>query len=221
MRYSRFACVCAMRDIDSVSSSMLSTSPCLWKFLHLREIWQFGFRSADISNFLGSIPMILWPTFKKVLSLMEEKYYQPKTNKLTKISGSDSDCFQYLMEAAMWEDQNECGFIQFDFDPETGDRTKISTNDFMACLWGMTKQDLLYRLSVHSMPLIVPGVDLLYLMVDDILHEFRDSERYLRLFTSFDPPSRAILVHWSTRRNFNAYGGCHMVAGPHLSMDGF
>ena len=205
---------------QGVASRSLSTSPCLWNFSHLREIWLFGYRSTEVSNFLDSIPIKMWPSLMNVLGLLEKKYVTSRVRtelKAINIRPKELSSFQSEIENEMWEEQKECGYLQLTFDTESGDRSDIAVNDFQAYLWNMTKQELFCRLANFNMPFFVPETDFLQLIVDDILHEFHDRERYYRIYTSFDPPQNAILVHCSVRRRFNACGQCYLVTFRNLS----
>ena len=198
----------SMGDQETLNTSFIS-SPYLWKYLHLQELWLFGYRTDDISNFLGSIPIAMWPSLRHLLFLLEKKY-QPTTF-APQLTVQSTDFGQSKLETTMWEDQNDCGFLQFTFDPSTGERLEITANDFQACFWNMTKHELLSRLENYSMPLFVTSIDFLELFIDDLLNEFQDRERYCRAFSNLSPLSNAVLVHWSIQRRFNSCGQCYLV----------
>ena len=191
------------------------TSPRFWEFIYLRDLWLSGFCSEDISRFLDSTPTALWWPLKRSLQLLECLHNY--TVQCSKSVDRDSQFFEgessgpCEIEKEMWESQNHCGFMQIDFNPETGERVGVAVNAHQAKMWNMSKKQLSTRLLGRLMPLMIPYMDLLSVLIDEILHEFGDKTRFHRIYTSLKSPRNAVLVHHSVTRRFNSDGQVYMV----------
>ena len=75
----------------------------------------------------------------------------------------------------------------------------------------MTRPVLFHKMANYDLDFFCPEADFLRLLVDDILHEFEDGERYYRMYASVDRVRRAVLVQWSVMRRYNAVGQRYMV----------
>ena len=174
----------------------------------------FGYRISEVYSLIDFIPTTLWPSLELCLQLLDSLYHGRTTclNDGCKKNQFQHDSLSPIdFDKAMWESQSECGFVQIDFNPETGEQTGVAVNALQSSIWNMSSKDLLEMITNFDMPLMSPKSDLLFLLVDEICNEFRDKERFYRIFTSPDQPRSAILVHHSTTRRFNAVGQCYMV----------
>jgi len=183
--------------------------PCLWSFTNLYEVWSLGYRWNDLACFFDSIPFTLRPLILNALSLLEDNLKHRIS--LLKDAHTQYDA-HYESESVMFEMQNECGFLEYHLNPDTGERRGVSVNCQLAWLWNMTRPVLLHKLANYDLDFFCPDADFLRLLVDDILHEFEDGERYFRMFASVDRMRRAVLVQWSVMRRYNAVGQCYMVS---------
>ena len=107
-------------------------------------------------------------------------------------------------ELDMWQQQNDCGFLQLTYDPCTGERIHVALNDLQAHLLGMHRDELVLRFADHDEPLCVPPQDLLFLITSDALGGFADGNRHYRTFLS--PARVPALVCESTQRSHDAAG---------------
>ena len=198
----------------SLRSQPSAEPPRLWVLNHLRQRWLSGICAGDISNFLDSIPSSLWPSLERSLKLLE--CVRQRTIVCLNNARSDGQPSRHAyglckIEKEMWEAQSECGFMQIDFEPKTGERIGVTVNHYQAIIWNMSKPQLLRRLIHSEMPLMIPSLDLLSLLVDEILSEFDDKERLHRTFSSLNSRKIVILVHHCTTSRFNADGQLCMV----------
>jgi hypothetical protein len=188
-------------------------STCGWNFAHLRELWSFGFRLSDISNFFDSIPSTLAPVLKTALNFLED-ISERRVSELKKV------CFGPLVcevdidecESRMWESTQECGCIQLFFDRQTRIRRDVFFNSRHSSIYfSLNASELFHRTTYFDVPFFCPEFDLLCLLVDDILHEFEDRIRCFRVTNFVDPSQNAVLVCCSVTRRFNGMGELAMV----------
>ena len=158
-----------------------------WNFHHLRELWSIGYRESELSELVSNFPAAISPVLKKNLQLMQDlainriRLLNDANNQL-RSSHAMRSRNQDDFNSAMWESDETFGILQMSLVPETGQRKGISLNSRFASLVScMSLEDLRITFMRNESSLPCPTSDLLLLLVDDILHDFQDRERYFRL----------------------------------------
>jgi hypothetical protein len=189
-----------------------------WNFLHLREIWTFGFCKSTLAGFFKSIPASISPVLKEALHLLQWIYSERILQMRTSVGDSFDQVQNHREEFnnEMWDSDFVRGILQFSFEPLTGHRRKISMNARYATLvWKSPKDDVKDRHAQYKCDQIYTDSDLLLLLSDDIIHEFRDGDRFLRLIRPLQSEGpfkfEAVLVCCAISREYTAVGQLHMV----------
>jgi hypothetical protein len=190
-----------------------------WGFLHLLGLHACGFVESELSDLFNSIPEEIGHVMRRALDLQQRLSWQrnPTQKELYCIPGNipmelEVDDFN----SAMWELDDECGIFQISIIPETCKRRQISLNSRYASIVSTrSKEVVLDAHEQNECNLFYPHSDFLLLLVDDILHDFRDRVRYFRLMKWADPNAirGIILISCAVSREFNWFGQLSKV--PH------
>jgi hypothetical protein len=187
----------------------MSTLHRSWDFPHLPELQSFGFDESDFSDFINSIPGEIKHVMRRALDLHQFHRTQKKKVMLC-IPGNRPRDFDFDdFNSEMWELDDVCGILQISFAPETGERRQVSLNSRYASIVSTGNREVV--LNAHEQNecnLPYPHSDFLFLLVDDILHDFRDRVRFFRLLKWADPAMvrEGVLVCCAVSREFDWYG---------------
>ena len=100
-----------------------------------------------------------------------------------------------------------CGILEISFVPESGLRSLVSLNSRYASIVStISQEDVLNAHAQNRFNLNYPHLDLLFLLADDILLDFRDRVRYFRLMKLCDRMFNPILVCCAVSREFDGLG---------------
>jgi hypothetical protein len=176
-----------------------------WDFEHLSPLWALGCRFSELSDFFVSIPHIVCPVLKKALVLLQDIATEGSSNpELTEASSASN---QQVDNHKNEEGHRGYGITDILFDPETGQRKKIYVNSQMAVLvTNTTVDELMHRLANDDFNLIFPPLDLLFIMADEIRHDFGDRIRYFRIITVGNETRHATLICLFSEKEFNNKG---------------
>ncbi len=70
----------------------------------------------------------------------------------------------------MWEREQEYGFMQVSFDPETQERRSLFVNTRFAELCGFHREEMLARFGNYDVEVPRPELDSLRILLDDFNH---------------------------------------------------
>jgi hypothetical protein len=173
----------------------------------VRCFWTFGFSSSDLLEFISTVPLDMICSFMTVVELSTNLVSEVSFRSLCQPEVMSQEVLNSLiLERNMWEAQNECGFLQMAYDPDTGERVGVALNDLQAQFLGMHREELLARLAAHDAPLFAPPQDILLLLADAAMRGFDDGTRYFRVVAPRGRLQTPVLVCVSTRSRYNHAG---------------
>ena len=191
-----------------------------WDFPHLLGLRACGFNESELSDFFDSIPEEIGNVLRRALDMQQRLSRQTaiptKNDNICTPRDTPMELEVDDFNSAMWELDDECGIFQISIIPETCKRRQISLNSrYASIISTRSKEVVLDAHEQNECNLFYPHSDFLLLLVDDILHDFRDRVRYFRLMKWADPNAirGIILVSCAVSREFNWFGQLSKV--PH------
>jgi hypothetical protein len=169
-----------------------------------------GIRTSEIASFFGSIPISVRPILKKTLKFLQhiseiKRSFSDSTE--NDISTAEAQCRPDMTRYAGY------GVLEILYDTKTMTRTSLHLNSELASLLAnSTKDELFAQLVNDELNFFFPKIDLLFLMIDDILHEFCDRARYFRLITEHSGVRKAKLTRCSALMTFDHMGQLNAVS---------
>ena len=194
-----------------------------WDFPHLLGLRACGFNESELSDFFDSIPEEIGNVLRRALDMQQRLSRQTaiptKNDNICTPRDTPMELEVDDHNSAMWELDDVCGILQISFDAEAGQRRRISLNSRYASIVSTrSREAVLYAQEQNACDLLFPHSDFLLLLVDDILHDFRDRVRYFRLLKWADPAMvrEGVMVCCAVSREFDWYGQLSKVP-PRLS----
>jgi hypothetical protein len=124
------------------------------------------------------------------------------------LHGVDVGCCSVMSaEAGLWEGEREWSFLSVQYDPVTSERQRIVSNERMAEVSGMSREELLARFAGREMHVPFVEADWLANFIHDL--EFAEetrNERYLRVFVGPGQAPVGGLALSVKVKHFNAAG---------------
>jgi hypothetical protein len=152
-----------------------------WAFKIIYKIWAAGYQVQSLVTIFDSFSPRLAATARHALVELQErsnrKVFQ-LTQGLASIGAAARICGEecptehsrLLAEAEMWEREQEYGFMQVSFDPETQERRSLFVNTRFAELSGFHREEMLARFGNYDVEVPRPELDSLRILLDDFNH---------------------------------------------------
>jgi hypothetical protein len=156
-----------------------------WAFKIIYKIWAAGYQVQSLVNIFDSFSPSLAAVVSRSLSDLQERSNQ-KMLQLAQGSSSvgsfgktgvidecAAESTRMLAEAEMWEREEDYGFLQIVFDPNTQERRSLFMNTRFAALWGLHREEMLARFANFDVEIPRPELDSLRIFLDDFNHMVR------------------------------------------------
>ncbi len=175
----------------------------------------FGYPPVYLLEIIGSLPQGLFEELKAVLTELHtiaegSSLYSEFIFRLAGwYVGAHNEMLQgsAIDECRLWEGDTEQGLIRIEYNPTTQMRENVIINSRAASLWGMPKDDLVFRFLTYDVPLPCSELDWLRNLVIDAECHFHDvTVHYLRMVIGAGSKVRAMLVCQTVVKTFNPVG---------------
>ena len=186
-----------------------------WWYLPILRIWNIGLNKLNLADWFDSIPSVISIPLKRILSALQQtlirrishlKHFQGLQNANFSITGLILE-HDKASENGLWDEDDACAHLVVAFDPMTQERRGVAANVLQAELFDMDYEELMSRFANDDVDIPMPDLDLLYLVVDSLMHESHvQVDRYFRLYNQHSRSPRAVLVSSSSRKKFNSTG---------------
>ena len=156
-----------------------------WAFKIIFKIWAAGYQVQSLVNIFDSFSPSLEAVTIRALRELQERSNRKMiqlaqglasvgaVGKGALVDECAAENSRMLAEAEMWEREQEYGFLQILFDPNTQERRSLFVNTRFAELWGFHREEMLARFANFDVEVPRPELDSLRIFLDDFNHMVR------------------------------------------------